>query len=274
MFGKEALPVFSAARFVVHPADLPDVDITDQASLGRFLDAHPADLVLNAAAYTDVDGSETHRDLALRVNGLGARNVAKACRARSMRMVHISTDYVFPGTDPEGYGPSDPAGPAVNAYGESKLEGERAVAAALPADRFLICRTQWLYGRHGKNFVDTIAGLARSKPEIQVVDDQWGVPTRAADLAEQIAALLAAGVWGYAHTVGGGGPVTWFTEAGEIVRTLGLSCRVTPCASDAFPRPARRPLNAWLRNENVPRHAVRPWRESLRAYLLETAPSS
>jgi len=267
MFGKDALPVLSAAGFEVHPADLPDVDITDRASLDRFFAAHPADLVLNAAAYTDVDGSETHRDLAFRVNGLGARNVAEACRDRSMRMVHISTDYVFPGTDPRGYGPGDPVGPPVNAYGESKLEGERAVAAALPADRFLICRTQWLYGRHGKNFVDTIAGLARSKPEIQVVDDQWGVPTHAADLAEQIAALLVAGVWGYAHTVGGGGPVTWFQEAAEIVRILGLPCRVNPCGSDAFPRPAKRPRHAWLRNAGVPAEAVRPWKEALRLYL-------
>jgi dTDP-4-dehydrorhamnose reductase len=267
MFGRDAVPVLEAAGFEVQPADLPEVDIADRASLERFLDAHSAHVVLNAAAYTDVDGAETHKERALLVNREGARNVAEACRDRSMRMVHISSDYVFPGTNPEGYLPSHPAGPAVNAYGESKLEGERAIAASLPEDRYLICRTQWLYGRHGKNFVDTIAGLARSREDISVVDDQWGVPTHAVNLAEQIAALVSAGASGYAHTVGGGGPVTWFQEAAEIVRILGLSCRVNPCGSEAFSRPAKRPCHAWLRNAEVPAETVRPWKEALGFYL-------
>ncbi len=270
MFGKDAAPVFEAAGYEVAGADLPEVDITSAGSVAALLDAHPGSVVVNAAAYTDVDGAESSREVAFRVNGLGAKVVAEACRQRDALLLHISTDYVFPGEAPRGYLPGDAPGPAINAYGESKLAGELALRDALPEGRFLICRTQWLYGGHGKNFVDTIRTLAATRSELKVVDDQWGVPTHAAELARQMAGLLARGARGVAHTVGGGGPITWYTFAREIVALSGLSCGVTPCASEAFPRPARRPHHAWLRSEAPA--AARHWKESLAQYIREANP--
>ena len=160
-------------------------------------------------------------------------------------------------------------GPAVNAYGESKLAGERAIAETLHSSLFLICRTQWLYGHAGRNFVETILKVAQVRGTLRVVNDQWGVPTRTTELARQICALLKLKARGYAHTVGGGGPITWYDFAKEIVSLSGVACDVQPCTSEEFPRPALRPEYAWLVNTSVPKDAVRHWRESLGKYLEE-----
>lgn len=265
MFGKDAMPLFAETGYEVVGADLPEVDITSLKSVGAFLDAHPCDVVLNAAAYTNVDGAESQREEAMRINGLGPRVVAEACHKRDLLLVHISTDYVFPGEKREGYLPGDPTGPALSAYGESKLVGELAVREQLPEDRYLVCRTQWLYGKHGTNFVDTIRGLALTRSSLKVVSDQWGVPTHTYELARQIRACLEAGMRGVVHTVGGGGPITWFTFATEVVVLSGLPCEITACTSDEFPRPAKRPRYAWLKSEG--HWPVRDWKTSLSAYL-------
>lgn len=270
MFGKDAVPVFEAAGYEVVGADLPEADITSAKSLAELLDAHPPSVVVNAAAFTDVDGAESSRDLAFEVNGLGAHMVAEACRQKDALLVQISTDYVFPGEKPKGYLPRDPMGPAINAYGESKMAGEAGIRAAMPGGGFLICRTQWLYGRGGKNFVDTIRALAATRSRIRVVDDQWGVPTHTVELARQMIELLAHGARGVAHTVGGGGPITWHTFAREIVALSGLSCEVIPCTSEAFPRPARRPHHAWLRSDTY--GTAKHWKDSLAQYMTEGVP--
>ncbi len=270
MFGRDAASLWRKAGWEVAEADLPEVDVAGGPSLGAFLDAVRPAAVVNAAAYTDVDGAEGHREEAFRVNARGAEAVAKACAERGLLLVHLSTDYVFPGDRPQGYLPDDPPGPAVNAYGESKLEGERAVASLLPRDRFLVVRTQWLYGLHGRNFVETILRLAGERGRLRVVDDQWGVPTWTHSLARQVEGLLRAGRRGFAHAVGGGGPVTWYGFAREIVRLAGLSCVVEPCATADFPRPARRPAHAWLRpGEAAP--AAAPWTSDLARYLERRA---
>ncbi len=265
MFGKDAVPFFRAAGEEVYGGDLPNVDITSPSSLAAFLDAHPCDVVLNAAAYTNVDGAETQREEAMRINGLGPKVVAEACLDRGLLLLHISTDYVFPGEKPEGYLPNDPTGPAINGYGESKLLGERAVREILPDSQLLVCRTQWLYGRHGTNFIDTIRGLALTRSSLRVVDDQWGVPTHTLELARQMHACLEAGARGIVHTVGGGGPVTWYEVAREVVALSGLPCTVSPCTSEEFPRPARRPHHAWLRHKGD--WATGDWKDTLASYL-------
>ncbi len=267
MFGRDALGVFSGMGFEVVGADLPEVDICSGDSLGRLLDERSPRIVINAAAYTDVDGAESHRNEAFRINAEGARRVAEACSSRGIFLVYISTDYVFPGNKSEGYLPGDKPAPAVNAYGESKLEGERATLETMEAERCLICRTQWLYGGHGKNFVDAIRALAAERDELRVVNDQWGVPTYTENLALQIGALVGLGVSGITHTVGGGGPITWYRFASEIVRLSGASATVAPCASSAFPRPAPRPRYGWLRTERVPSGVITDWRSDLAAYL-------
>lgn len=273
MFGRDAVSLWRASGWEVAEADLPEVDLTDGACLRAFLDASAPAVVVNAAAYTDVDGAETQREEAFRVNAQGAAVVAAACAERDLLLVHLSTDYVFPGHRPQGYLPEDPPGPAANVYGESKLEGERAVAALLPPHRFLVVRTQWLYGLYGRNFVETILKLAQGRDRLKVVDDQWGVPTWTYALARQVEALLRAGRRGFAHAVGGGGPVTWYGFAREIIRLAGLSCVVEPCTTDEFPRPARRPAHAWLRPDP---HAppAEPWTLDLSRYLQRRAEAS
>jgi dTDP-4-dehydrorhamnose reductase len=269
MFGTDALPLFGEAGFEVVGEDLPGVDITLADSLAACMGRHQPHVVVNAAGYTRVDAAESDAAEAYRVNAGGAALVAEACREQGALLVHLSTDYVFPGVKMEGYAPSDTPGPASSVYGASKLAGEVAVRTALPPEGFLLCRTQWLYGTRGPNFVQTILGLAASREEIRVVKDQWGVPTRAAGLAQQIVAILKAGARGTFHTVGAGGPVTWHTFASAIVEMAGLRCEVTPCATDEFPRPARRPQFAWLRNEGVAEDAVQPWRAALKEHLAE-----
>ena len=268
-FGADAGAVFERQGLDWSGGDLPEVDVTDRVSVADFLDANPCDVVLNAAAYTNVDGAECQRVEAFRVNAQGALTVAGACRERKLALVYISTDYVFPGLKVEGYRPDDQPGPPVNAYGESKLAGERAVAETLSPGQYLICRTQWLYGTTGRNFVDTILKSAAVRSRLKVVNDQWGVPTHTRDLAGQISTLLKMRARGLTHTVGGGGPITWFDFARAIVALAGLACEVEPCASREFPRPAKRPAHAWLVNTTVPREAVCHWSERLREHLQE-----
>lgn len=269
MFGRDAEAVFRAAGYEVAGADLPEVDIADRPSLERFFRAHRPEAVVNAAAYTDVDGAETACAAAHRANAEGPAVLAAACAAHGARLVHLSTDYVFPGDRPEGYAPADPPGPPVSAYGRSKLAGEEAVRAGLPAGAWLICRTQWLYGTTGKSFPDTILRLAAQRDELRVVDDQWGVPTWTRELARQVAHLLSEGASGVRHTVNGGGPITWFAFASAVVREAGLPCRVVPCTTEEFPRPARRPRHGWLRDPGA--GEGQPWQEGLREYLLARA---
>lgn len=269
MFGRDAAATFRGRGHEVVPADLPDLDISDERSARKWLEDVRPDAVVNAAAYTNVDGAETERGAAFRVNAEGAGEIAAACRENGAFLIHISTDYVFPGEKKEGYLPEDEAGPAVSAYGESKLEGERRIASILPSGRFLICRTQWLYGRNGKNFVDTIARLAAEREFIEIVDDQWGVPTWTKDLAEQVSWLIENGASGYAHAVGSGGPVTWCAFGREIVKILGMNCEIRPMTSDKLDRPAKRPHFGWLRNDRVPGSMTRDWKESLSIYLKE-----
>ena len=267
MFGTDALPLFRAAGFQAAGADLPEVDITSRESLGACMRLHLPDVVVNAAGYTQVDAAEANASEAFRVNAEGTGNVAEACREAGALLIHLSTEYVFPGERSEGYLPADDPGPALNAYGASKLEGEKALMRVLSERNYLLCRTQWLFGRRGRCFASLILDLARSRPEIRVVDDQWGVPTGTADLARQIMVLLNRGSRGIVHTVGGGGPITWRTFAAAIVEFAGLPCRIVPCTSEEFPRPAMRPRFAWLRNAGVPESAIRPWRDALAEHL-------
>jgi dTDP-4-dehydrorhamnose reductase len=267
MFGRDALPVLEAAGFEVIGADLPEVDICEPGSVEAFFRRTAPQVVLNAAAFTDVDGAEEKEDEAFRANAKGPELLARACASAKALLVHISTDYVFPGERPEGYLPDDPPGPALGVYGRSKLEGEQAIIAALPKEGYLICRTQWLYGTTGKSFPDTILKLAATRKSLRVVNDQWGAPTWTRELARQIASLIHEGARGIRHAVNGGGPVTWYTFARQIVAEAGLDCIVEPCTSEEFPRPARRPTYAWLRDNDATN--AQPWQEGLREYLAK-----
>ena len=230
--------------------DLPELDITDRDAAIAYVRRHQPDTVINCAAFTNVDGCETARDTAFKVNALGPRNLAMACDKIGARLIHISTDYVFSG-QPNGGVPLDECAiPApVSAYGETKLLGEQYVRDF--SRRHIIVRTAWLYGAAGKNFVKTMVGLAKTHDEITVVNDQLGNPTNAVDLAYHILKLAVSHDYGTYHCTGNG-VCSWYDFACEIIRLSGESCAVKPISSAAYaaahPQSADRP--AWSALDN------------------------
>jgi dTDP-4-dehydrorhamnose reductase len=212
------------------------------------------DIVINCAAWTDVDGAEEHEAEALRINRDGARNVAEAAGA----VLYVSTDYVFDGTKREPYVESDPVNPQ-SAYGRTKLAGERVTAEANP--RHYIVRTSWLFGPGGKNFVETMLGLG---PEVRVVDDQVGSPTFTGHLADALARLARTEDYGVHHLTASGS-CSWFEFAREIFARAGSDTRAEPCTTADFPRPAPRPAYSVLGSERG--HRLPSWQEGLDAYL-------
>jgi dTDP-4-dehydrorhamnose reductase len=242
MLGRDLVAVLSAAGAEVTAARRADLDIGDEAAVKAAVAGH--DVVVNAAAWTDVDGAEADEAAATAVNGTGTRNVAAACAATGARLLHVSTDYVFPGDATSPYPEDAPTDP-VNAYGRGKLAGEEAVRALLPHNGYVV-RTAWLYGRHGPNFVATMLRLAASRETVDVVDDQRGQPTWAFALAEQLVGLGRAALAGTAPAGAyhgtAGGETTWFGLARAVFKEAGLDpARVRPTTSDRFVRPARRP---------------------------------
>lgn len=241
-------------------AGRPDIDLIDEKSVDAVVARERPDAVVNAAAFTAVDKAEAEPEMARAVNALGAECVARACAASSVPLIHISTDYVFDGMKDGAYNEDDHTGP-INAYGDSKLEGEHRVAKA--CERHLILRTAWVHSPWGANFVKTMLRLAAERPAIGVVDDQRGSPTYAPHLARivlavaaRVAADPAATDWGIYHAVGGG-ETTWFGFAREIFRLAaehGLpAAEVVAIATSAFPTPARRPANSRLNCDKLRR---------------------
>jgi dTDP-4-dehydrorhamnose reductase len=228
------------------------LDVTDREAVRAAVGGD--DLVINCAAWTDVDGAEEHEDEAMRVNRDGARNVAEAAGT----VVYVSSDYVFDGTKREPYLESDPVNP-ISAYGRTKLAGERATADANP--RHFIVRSSWLFGAGGRNFVETMLGLG---PEVRVVDDQVGSPTFTGHLADALVALSRTEDFGI-HHVAASGACSWFDFARAIFERAGSDTRVEPCTTAEFPRPAPRPAYSVLGSERG--HALPSWEDGLDAYL-------
>ena len=201
-------------------------------------------LIINAAAYTAVDKAESEPELAQRVNGTAPGMLAEEAQRLGARVVHYSTDYVFDGTKAGAYDEDDAPNP-INAYGSSKLVGERAVLAA--GSRHLVVRTSWVYGPRGRNFYLTIANRAVRGEQLRVVDDQRGVPTSSRFLAEMTMALVRRDASGLLHVVPSGS-TSWYGFAREIVQLCGARSAVDPITSAQFPTPARRPANSVLSN--------------------------
>ena len=268
MLGRDLQPILSDRHEVIG-RDLHDLDITDPVRTEEEIRLLRPEVVINTAAFTDVDGCESQRGRAFSINAEGAGHVAHACRKAGAHLIHLSTDYVFDGTSQVPYSEETPPNP-INVYGESKLQGEEAVQEA--GENHLILRTAWLYGKHGKNFVDTILRLASQQEELRVVDDQQGSPTFTRDLSRAIAQLLDKEVRGILN-VTNSGSCSWFQFAKKIVEArpiAGRKIRVVPISSSELNRPARRPSNSLLdcsRFQKLTGDKMRPWGDALRDYL-------
>src|SRR5690606_25667561 len=224
------------------------------------------ELIINAAAYTNVDGAEDDRDGAFRVNEAGARYVAEAAAALNVPVLYYSTDYVFDGGKNAPYEPDDHVAP-LGVYGESKAAGEAAVRSANP--RHFIVRTAWLYGPMGNNFVEKILRAADERPKLRVVDDEIGSPTHTQDLAAATLELVRTEQYGTYHAVNSG----WCSRyelAKAILEEAGRKTPIEPCSSSEFPMKAPRPKYSVLSNaklEKATPHKMRAWRQALEAYL-------
>jgi dTDP-4-dehydrorhamnose reductase len=241
-----------------------DLDITDAGAVRAAVRDVRPEVIVNCAAWTDVDGAEAAEAAATAVNGDGAGHLAAAAAEAGAHIVHVSTDYVFPGDATEPYREDAPTGPR-SAYGRSKLAGERAVAAAAPHAHAIV-RTAWLFGPHGPNFVDTMLRLARERPELNVVDDQLGCPTYAGHLAGALVQIARARTQGVLH-VAGGGACTWYELACATFARAGIDVTVHPCTTAAFPRPAARPAYSVLGSTRRDAPALPAWQDGLAAHL-------
>lgn len=275
MLGRDVRQVLDEHDARVTAADRRLLDITDPAAVADAVAGH--DIVINTAAWTDVDGAETDEPAATAINGHAVTGLADACAVAGARLIQLSTDYVLPGDAQTPYAEHAPTGP-VNAYGRGKLVGERAVLATLP-ERGYVVRTAWLYATHGRNFVTTMLRLAAERDTVSVVDDQHGQPTWTRALAEQLVSLGQAAVRGGAaagvYHGTAAGHTTWYGLARAVFTGAGLDPdRVHPTTSDRFPRPARRPAYSVLGHERWAAAGVAgqpAWEEQL-AYALDGLP--
>lgn len=274
MLGLDVLRAGERAGHEVIGMDLPEIDITDPASVEMALQRVGPEAVLNCAARTDVDGQESDREGAQAVNADGAGNLARGAASAGVVLVSVSTDYVFSGEAPQDsagnprpYLESDPTGPR-SVYGETKLAGERQVLAASP--RHAVARTAWLFGVGGRNFVETMLGLASDREAVQVVTDQVGCPTWSGHLAPALLGLLERGVAGLVH-LAGGGHVSWNGFAAEIFRQAEVDCRVEEATSEQMSLPAPRPAWSALESEREDVLPLPPWQDGLAGYLAARA---
>lgn len=255
----------------VDAVDIDGLDISDAAATDAWFSARgPYDLVVNCAAMTDVDGCEARFDAAFAANALGPMNLGRACAACGAKLVQVSTDYVFPGTDPTPRVETDAPAP-ISAYGRSKLAGEGLALAASP--HTFVVRTAWLYGYVGRNFVKTMLDLGRSHERVTVVDDQLGNPTSAVDLAHEILALGVTEGYGTYHATNEG-TCSWADFAQAIMEGAGIGCHVERCTSAdwkrAHPESADRPRFSSLANARLAAtvgNHMRPWQDALATYL-------
>ena len=245
--------------------DLPELDITDADAIWRTCAEHRPDVVVNCAAYTDVDGAEDDLVGASRVNVEGARFVALAAAEVGASVLYPSTDYVFDGLKGAPYVESDATRP-LSVYGQTKAAGEAETAAA--NQRYFIVRTSWLFGTAGRNFVDTMLALGRDQGDVVVVRDQVGCPTYTAHLADALVRLIGTQAFGI-HHIAGGGECSWYEFAQEIFRQAGLEVRMMSMTTAELSRPAPRPPYSVLATERAEAIYLPDWQEGLASFLAE-----
>ncbi|MCX5800354.1 MAG: dTDP-4-dehydrorhamnose reductase [Candidatus Eisenbacteria bacterium] len=266
MLGTDLCEILSAEHEVTG-VDIEDVDISLASETGTLVKKISPQVVIHCAAYTDVDGSESKQEEVFRVNAEGTRNVAAACRETGSALVYLSTDYVFDGESPKPYRETDAPRP-LNVYGSSKLEGERFVQRLV--SQHVIVRTSWLFGLHGRNFVDTIIRLGQDEKTIEVVNDQVGCPTFTRDLCLALSAIVGSSDYGIYH-VCNAGSCSWYDFAKRILELWGRSgARVVPSDSARVKRAATRPSFSVLDTSLFQKtfgFSLRDWKNALAEYV-------
>ena len=261
---KALAPKYDNYTFIF--TDVEELDICNPIEVANFIDANSIDIIINCAAYTAVDRAEAQIELADAINHLAIKNMATIAKEKGIQLVHISTDYVFDGSNHRPYLETDTPNPQ-SVYGETKLAGEQAMQQINPINSVII-RTSWVYSNYGNNFVNTMLRLAKERDEINVVSDQLGTPTNAADLAQAILTILpklnneAVELFHYSNA----GACSWYDFAKAIFQMKGVTIKVNPIESSQYPTAAERPFYSVLNKGNITkRYKVRIpyWRDSL-----------
>ncbi len=249
--------------------DVEEMDITDAAACEKVITEAKPDAVIHCAAYTAVDAAEDNVELCRKVNAEGTRNIAKVCKALDIKMMYISTDYVFNGEGLRPWEPDDHREP-LNVYGLTKYEGEIAVEQNL--EKFFIVRIAWVFGVNGKNFIKTMLRLGKERGAVSVVNDQIGSPTYTYDLSKLLVAMIQTDKYGRYHATNEG-LCSWYDFACEIFRQAGMyEVKVTPVDSSAFPVKAKRPSNSRLNKDKLTENGFEKlpaWQDALGRYLKE-----
>lgn len=261
--GKEVLKLYSDEN--ITGVDIGEMDITDAEQTIDFITEFHPDIVIHAAAMTDVDGCEKNKEAAYKVNTLGTRNVALACQKAGAEMLYVSTDFVFNGDKDDNYNEFDIPSP-LSIYGKSKYEGEKLVKELL--NKFYIVRTAWLYG-NGNNFVKKMLSLAENNDSLSIVSDQQGTPTYAKDLAIAISKIVDSGLYGTYHA-SNSGSCSWYSFAKKIFEIKGIDIDINPTTAEEFGSSAERPDYSVMNNfalESQDIYRMRDWEEALKDYL-------
>jgi len=248
--------------------DIEEMDITDFLSVQLLLRETMPDAVVHCAAYTAVDAAEDNLELCRRVNADGTKNIAKVCKELDIKMIYISTDYVFDGNGTRPWEPDDARNP-LNAYGQTKYEGEVAVQEHL--QKFFIVRIAWVFGLNGKNFIKTMLNLGRNKDQLTVVSDQIGSPTYTYDLSRLLVDMVESEEYGFYH-VTNEGLCSWYEFACEIFKQASLNVEVIPVSSEAYPSRAKRPKNSRMSKDKLEEKGFQrlpAWQDALKRYLGE-----
>ena len=248
--------------------DIEEMDITDPAACENVIKEADVEAVIHCAAYTAVDAAEDNIELCTRVNAYGTENIARVCEKLNLKMMYISTDYVFDGTGTRAWEPDDERHP-LNAYGMSKYEGELAVTGHVK--KFFIVRIAWVFGVNGKNFIKTMLRLGKENGAVSVVNDQIGSPTYTYDLAVLLVDMVETEKYGFYHATNEG-LCSWYEFAQEIFRQAGMEVKVTPVSSAEFKAKAKRPSNSRMNKEKLTLNGFKrlpSWQDALERYLKE-----
>jgi dTDP-4-dehydrorhamnose reductase len=248
--------------------DIEEMDITDAGSVDQVITEAGVEAVIHCAAYTAVDAAEENEELCRKVNAEGTENIAKVCKKLDLKMIYISTDYVFDGKGERPWEPDDERHP-LNMYGQTKYEGELAVEKYL--EKYFIVRIAWVFGVNGKNFIKTMLKLSETHSELNVVDDQVGSPTYTYDLAVLLVDMVETEKYGRYHATNEG-LCTWYEFAKEIFRQADVDIKVNPVSSEMFPAKATRPKNSRMSKEKLEEngfHRLPTWQNALERYLGE-----